>query len=543
MSVSILPDYPNMKIQMIEGDAAPIRMTVISGASAARCPACGNPSTRICGTYRRKLQELPRGPASIEILLLAHRFRCDVPSCQQHIFCERIPWAPRYQRRTQACTDRILTLAWEMSASAAQRVAESEGIRVTRPTINRLLIRTAPVLPTPSEAPADAASSEAAPLTVIGVDDWAWAKGQRYGTVVVDLITHQPVEVLPDRSAETLARWLRRHPTIRVISRDRGGAYASGAREGAPQAEQVADRFHLIHNWGDHMANLIGPWSPPAAGSEASGSPTPEARAQVPPTPSPQKQARWEAVHRLYDQGLSITAIAEALHCDPATVRKDAHADRPRPPAPCQRRQPGRDDQLLQALWTNRRMTAEELWRKAQENGYAKSLASVSRWLRQRRGSVKRGPRSIASPESPAETTRPSKPAKPWSGRQWAYVLGAAWPQMPRRATGLLSERLARDPLYRKAWTLTRHFHTLVVHRRGEKALAAWCRAAEASGISEIVTFAKTLRQDWAAVVAGVTLEWSQGPVEGFNNRTKLLKRMMYGRAKLPLLRARILNR
>lgn len=137
----------------------------------------------------------------------------------------------------------------------------------------------------------------------------------------------------------------------------------------------------------------------------------------------------------------------------------------------------------------------------------------------------------------------PPRRRKPWTGRQWARALGTAWEHLPRGTTAILSQRLAQDPLYRTAWTLTRLFHTIVAHRRGEQALAAWCRRAESSGIPAFAAFAESLRHDWDAVVAGVTVEWSQGPVEGFNNRTKLLKRMMYGRAALPLLRARILRR
>ncbi|NMP25227.1 transposase, partial [Sulfobacillus harzensis] len=114
---------------------------------------------------------------------------------------------------------------------------------------------------------------------------------------------------------------------------------------------------------------------------------------------------------------------------------------------------------------------------------------------------------------------------------------------IPRHATGTLSARIHEDPTYRLAWTLTRHFQTLVIHRRGAAALAAWCRAAEASGVPAFQRFAETLRADWDAVVAGISLPWSQGPVEGLNNRTKTLKRMMYGRARLPLLSARILHR
>lgn len=100
---------------------------------------------------------------------------------------------------------------------------------------------------------------ESKPLTVVGIDDGAWKKGQRYGTWVVDLLSHRPVAVLADRAAETVADGLRRHPTIKIISRDRGGSYARGARDGAPPAQQVADRFHLLKNWGDHVTAIIGP--------------------------------------------------------------------------------------------------------------------------------------------------------------------------------------------------------------------------------------------------------------------------------------------
>lgn len=166
-------------------------------------------------------------------------------------------------------------------------------------------------------------------------------------------------------------------------------------------------------------------------------------------------------------------------------------------------------------------------------------MSTVARWLRQRRGAVNRGRRAAAA-ESASLPERAT--LKPWTGRQWAHFLGQTWSRLPRRATNPVSARLAQDPFYRRAWTLTRHFQTLVRHRCGPATLAAWCRMAESSGIPDFVGFARTLKEDWAAVAAGVTLEWSQGPVEGLNNRTKLLKRLMYGRAGLSLLSARILH-
>ncbi len=320
-----------MTIALVEGHTSPIRLTLVSSVTTACGPGCGTPSARICSTYRRKLQEIPYGSAAVELQLIVHRFRCDVPACTQHIFCERVPWAPPYQRRTQACTDRILTLAWAMSASATQRVAATEGMQASRTTINRWLVRWAETLPLTRRV----AAADTGVLTGVGIDDWAWAKGRRYGTVVVDLTTHQPVDVLPDRRAVTVADWLRHHPTIRVIARDRAGSYAKGAREGAPQAQQVADRFHLVKNWGERIAVLVQPWDPPrpAAAPDPMNRSTPDAPPSSPlaeGTRTADPQARWEAVHALHREGLSLWANADRFHCTCQTVQQDLAADQPR---------------------------------------------------------------------------------------------------------------------------------------------------------------------------------------------------------------------
>lgn len=528
MSLFILPEYPGMAVQIVEGDTMPIRVILTSTAERAPCPQCGTRSEHIHNHYVREWQEIPVGEATITLVVQVHRCCCDEPTCAQTIFCERVAWAPPYQRRTVACTQRILSLAWEMSAAATQRVAAVQGIHVSRPTINRLLPRAADAHSRPDgshEGSLPAFESKEQPLTIVGIDDWAWKKGPRYGTLVVDLQTHQPVAVLADRSAETVADWLRQPPTIEIISRDRSETYARGTREGAPQAQPVVDRFHLLKNWGDRVAALVRPWERPETPSDSARTITPsgataQTSAELPV--SPRKQARWEAVHRLYDQGASITAVAEQVHCDRATVRKAA--DRPRPPNLCARPRSTRDDPLLRELCLV-------------GSGASKRIHQIPA-----RGPVKRGRQPMAMSDAEPGDPLAERPLKPWSGGQWAHCLGTGWHHLPRRTTHALSPRLAEDPLYRKAWTLTRHFQTLVAHRCGEATLAAWCRAAEASGIADFVAFTRTLHEDWAAVAGGVTLEWSQGPVEGLNNRTKLLKRMMYGRADLPLLSARILH-
>jgi hypothetical protein len=358
--------------------------------------------------------------------------------------------------------------------------------------------------------------------------------------------THPPVAVLADRAAETVAAWLRPHPTMEIIARDRGGTYARGAREGAPPAPPVADRFHLLKNWGDPVVALVGPWARPETPRDSARTITPseetaQTSAELPV--SPRKPARWEAGHRRYDQGASMTAVAAPVPCDRATVRKDRAADGPRPPTGRAHPRSTHDDQLLRALWAGERPTAQALWGAARQKGYPKSLQTVSCWLRPRRGPVQRGRQPMGMSDAGPGDALAERPPQPGSGRQWAHCLGTGWHQLPRRAPHALSRRWADDPLYRQAWTLTRHFQTLVAHRCGAATWAAWCRAAEASGIADCVALARPLRDDGAAVAAGVTVAWSQGPVEGLNHRTKLLNRMMYGRAGLPWLSARILHR
>jgi transposase len=92
---------------------------------------------------------------------------------------------------------------------------------------------------------------------VIGLDEWAWRRGRRFGTIACDLERHQVVDLLPERSAPSVAQWLQAHPTVEIVCRDRSGLYAEGIRQGAPQAIQVVDRFHLVRNLRDALERLF----------------------------------------------------------------------------------------------------------------------------------------------------------------------------------------------------------------------------------------------------------------------------------------------
>lgn len=334
--------------------------------------------------------------------------------------------------------------------------------------------------------------------------------------------------MLPDREPDTVSAWLRAHAGITVVSRDRARSYGKAIADGAPEAQQVADRWHLLKNLSDALNDFFTRESPriPVRPAPAPSQTAADAES-APFTGGVHQQERYAAIRTLADAGYRVAEIVRKTGYDRKTVTKyltaGAPTANPRAPYPHLL-----DDfiPLLERLWAERTRTAKAVWKTLQEAGYRGSLSTVSRWLRNRRSRDQ-----TALLASPRRITR-----RTWV--TWFMVPSTAW---PRQATAVLSELLASAPVYRHVWTLVHQFHILLTHRRGQ-ALPAWIQAAETSGVPELVRFAKGLKDDIDAVQAGVTDPWSQGMTEGFNNQIKCLKRVLYGRAHFDLLRARILH-
>jgi len=412
---------------------------------------------------------------------------------------------------------------------------------VSRNTLLHLLRRVPPpLLPTPR---------------VLGVDDFALRKRRTYGTILVDLERRQPVTLLPDRTAATVAQWLQEHPGVQVIARDRSTAYAEGARHGAPAATQVADRFHLLQNLREALdqvfmthekaleaVNALMRQEPVLLPDGAVAVPVPPAE---PPRPAQQqratqrqarRQTTYEQVWTLRRQGWTVPAIVQQVGVSRRTVFRYLRTTTC--PAPKRRR--GHGDSILNPYkpyllerWNAGCYTAMRLFRALRQRGYAGGygiVAAYARRLRQAQG-------------LPPGHRRPRQPLP-------AVAEPSCQPLTPRRATWLVLRRVTQRTAVEaqqlaqlreqqaeitEAIDLAQAF-TQLVRQRQPASLDPWLQRASTSPVEALRRFAAGLYEDYAAVKAGVTLPWSTGPVEGHINRLKMLKRHMFGRARLDLL-------
>ena len=242
----LLPDARALGLDRVKIDAAnrTVRIDVRSMASAGVCPKCGLKSRRIHSKYQRQLNDLPWQDLCVKVMWRSRKFFCKTEDCAQRIFTERLPVvAQPHARRTTRLMMALRCIAFACGGEEGSRLAERLSITISPDSLLRLIRKTTiPPRLTPR---------------VLRVDDWAFKKGKRYDTILVDLERGRPVDLLPERSADSLKRWLEEHDGVEIISRDRGDCYIKRATEGAPGAIQVADRFHLVQNLRDALGRLL----------------------------------------------------------------------------------------------------------------------------------------------------------------------------------------------------------------------------------------------------------------------------------------------
>jgi len=494
---------------------------------SAACPSCHRRSRSVHSRYTRHAADQPGVGHLLVLHLRVRRFRCQNRRCPRRTFAEQVPQVvARYARRTQGLRAALERIGLALGGRPGERLSSHLGLYASRATLLQL-VRTLPEPPLPF-------------TRVLGVDEFATRRGQVYGTVLVDVETHRPIELLDDRSSAQFASWLTEHHQPAIICRDRAGCYAEGARLGAPTATQVADRWHLLANLGDTIETIAA-----QHGRCWRDDPVPKLPAPVPPTevlpPSMpalpttgrlarRRHERFEQVQTLLARGMSITAIGRTLHLTRKIVGKYARASSA-DAASSRRLAPGPSPLLAPFLpYLNRR------WQEGCENG--KLLLEEIR-AQGYRGSRRTLSRYVTARHQGAPPPQPR--SAPPSPRSIAGLVLRRLDDLDAVDAHHLAEVCERCPELATTRDLARRFAAILRERQGGEAFRAWLEAVQGCGVPRLVSFAAGLRRDEAAVIAGLTLPWSSGVVEGHNTRIKLIKRSMYGRGSFALLRKRVL--
>jgi transposase len=533
-SSTLLPDTAELYLDHLISELDSIILVIKTARPAACCPACQHPSTRVHSRYVRSLADLPWSGIRVRLRLHTRRFFCSSPTCSRRIFTERLPaTATPYARRTVRFREALQLIGFAVGGQAGARLATRLGLAVSGDTLLRYIRQwRGSDRPTPR---------------VLGVDDWAYRRGQRYGTILVDLEQRAVVDLLPDRSAESLAAWIKSHPGIEVVSRDRAGYYAEGAAQGAPEVVQVADRWHLLRNLSEALQQIV-EREPAQLGlaaaraSEKQSSATPLSTTGVPPAPVSRPPTRLEQVSRgrrdrrlahyrevmrLCEAGSTQEEIARKLSLSTRTVRRWEQAGQfpERRMAPPRRQRLDRFLPHLEQCWDAGLQNALAWWREVREQGYRGSRGAVQRWATRQR--------QITPPEAPK--ARPVLTTPRPRQATWWLLQEPAEREPEHHEFVCALEQLC--PAVAQAAKQAREFVHLLRQRQPDR-FSDWLERTKAT---ELRRFATSLQRDESAVRAALALPWSNGQVEGHVHRLKLIKRQMFGRAKFDLLKKRVL--
>jgi transposase len=540
----LFPACPDLLLEEITREGLTLFLTVRCSKKAMACPDCAQESMKVHSRYPRTLADVSLMDYAVRLRVQVRRFFCSNPACARTTFAEPFAdLAAAHARRTNRQASRLSAIAKELGGRPAARESENVLMPVSRHTLLRLL-RRAPIPASP-------------PPRMLGVDDWSLRKGQTYGTLLVDLQRHRIVELLPDREAETLEAWLAAHPGVEVISRDRAGAYAQGARKGAPQAQQVTDRFHLLLNLHEALKRLFERkqealqeeaaqqhgFLKPSTSSEGPVEGLPLKPTPLTPT-AIGKQARrarrlkrYEEVMQLHEQGASQVTIAALMGLHRDTVRRYLTASSfPEIMRPGKRSRLDPYKNYLQQRWAEGEHHVKHLLVELRERGYRQGETIVYDYLR----TLRKPPGGMDASEVQKKTAVHSAAQIALSAREaaWLFVCNPhkLWISQARRLDHL---RVTNEDLG-LAYQLAQDFRVMVTKRQAP-VLGRWLEEAKASGIKELQSLATGIYRDFDAVRAALVTEYSNGQTEGKVNKLKCIKRQMYGRANFDLLRKRML--
>ena len=496
----------------------------------AQCPECFKRSDSVHSCRRRRIQHLPCSGHTLWLVFSVRHWYCRNPACSRKIFAGSLaPFAGSHQQSSQALQNLQRQLGLIAGGEAGKRAATAVGLRCSADTLLRRVINTPET------------KQSGAPH--VGIDEWAWHRGHRYGTLIVNLDTHRPLVLLPGRDQRTLATWFRKYPEIQIVSRDRSGVYATAAREGAPQARQVADRWHLLKNIGDALERMMYRHIPliRLVASELSPKKSPDPEPSVPAAslrrPERLKQQtrkkrhqRWTEVMALHNKECSFREISRITGLSRVTVSRWVRSGTfpemsTRPP------KRGLLDPWREWLKEQRESSnynASRIWREMVARGFTGSETivrdAVAKW---RKGWNPPVTTAVRLPS----VSRVSRWLMPWRITR----------DEENYASRFISRMCEKEPELKIAQQLALEFYR-ILKTQNKSQLSSWFNRVHESGSAEFRRVAAGMEADAAAICEAISSRWSNGVVEGHVNRLKMLKRQMYGRAGFELLRQRVMS-
>ncbi|MEX6509257.1 ISL3 family transposase [Jiella sp. M17.18] len=507
---SLIP--PELSVEQFEASEEGLVVTALARTRQAACPSCSSPARRVHSRYIRRVADLPSAGRPVRLRLITRRFRCDVETCRRKIFAERFGDAvPERARRT----GRMECIIHHLGLALGGRPASSFAERLMMPVSNDTLLR---VVRRRARQRTDI-------LTAVGIDDFAFRRNHRYGSIVCDLERRQIVKLLPDREIATVTAWLADHREIRIVSRDRGGGYGEAAACALPEAVQVADRWHLMENASAAFLDAVRKSMKPirtALGATVVDPALLTSAERIQYEGYLRREEMNAFVASLAADGLAIKEIVRRTGRSRKLVRQIVRGERT---DVFRTRQGSLDPHLpyLDAQWDAGCRNGAELWRRVRAQGYRGSVRVVGEWATRRRRSEQ---------ISGAQLRRIP------SARTIARLMTLKRDHLTKAETVMVAAIEAGVPALAEARELIDRFQ-IIIRSRSIGDLTPWIHDAEASLLA---SFARGIRKDASAVRGAITEPWSNGQTEGQVNKLKLVKRQMYGRAKLDLLEARLLG-
>lgn len=477
------------------------------------CPSCGAVSRRVHSRYRRRVADLPLSGRSVQLLVMARRFRCDAVLCGRQIFTERFAdgvLAPSARR-----TARLDCIVHHLGLALGGRPAASFARRLMLPVSNDTLLR---MVRRRTRVPSD-------PLNVVGIDDWAWRRNHRYGSIICNLERRRVVTLLADRERSTAEAWFADHPGIAIIARDRGGGYGEAAAKALPHAVQVADRWHLMENASRAFLDAVRKSMRPIRSAIGATTINPELLTSA-------ERIQYEGYVRREETNAAILALSKDGVPIKEIVRRTDHSRKlVRQVIRGERndvfrvRQSSLEAYLpwLDAQWAAGCRSGAELWRRLRAHGFHGSLRVVGEWATRRRRAEKADAKNLQRIPS---------------ARTIARLMTTGRDTLSKAETVTIAAIEAGVPALVEAHEIIAAFHAMIRHKAAAE-LMPWIERARESLVA---SFANGVGNDEAAVRAAIVSPWSNGQTEGQITRLKLVKRQMYGRGKIDLLQARLIG-